>query len=197
MVAQGKLKDSDALAPEITTWTWLPHLFALFEAAGALGMPEMRHKARRLAACWYHIATQASFEPDLDEEEAQADAEALASPAPLMMELLMSGAMGGMLGAATALAEAQGDDEEDEEDEEDDEYEEGPTVAELLASGAMDAEDEDADVDYNPHADSDDGEDDDDMEEDDDDDKMDTDDAGTPHQNFALQILPILRCFPL
>jgi len=68
LVQKGILTNNAAIPPDTTSWNWFKHLFDLFASTVQLS-PEIQDIARRLAACWYHVATQIDFGSTGDEEE--------------------------------------------------------------------------------------------------------------------------------
>lgn len=71
-VELGRITDSDSIKPKLDSSNWIQDLFILFEASSDWNNPQLKDQARRLAACWYHVATLVSFEK-IEEEEVNFD----------------------------------------------------------------------------------------------------------------------------
>eukprot|EP01120_Amphizonella_sp_Union-15-10_P002623 TRINITY_DN12933_c0_g1_i1.p1 TRINITY_DN12933_c0_g1~~TRINITY_DN12933_c0_g1_i1.p1 ORF type:complete len:337 (-),score=68.31 TRINITY_DN12933_c0_g1_i1:31-1041(-) len=61
LVKTGALSGPDAESPDTDTWDWFKILFDLFAETKQTQSLEIQNIARRLASCWYQVATQIDF----------------------------------------------------------------------------------------------------------------------------------------
>jgi len=107
LVRAGKLEGTKPNTLPVSEW--IKDLFELFEVAVQFDF-DRKADARRLAACWYHVATQLDFGPDLTEEEGFDPEELIA----ITMSALTGGHGGGAL--ADLFPDEGNDDSEPDED---------------------------------------------------------------------------------
>eukprot|EP01121_Diplochlamys_sp_Union-15-3_P007354 TRINITY_DN1861_c0_g1_i1.p1 TRINITY_DN1861_c0_g1~~TRINITY_DN1861_c0_g1_i1.p1 ORF type:complete len:398 (+),score=81.94 TRINITY_DN1861_c0_g1_i1:118-1194(+) len=68
LVEKGIITGKDASIPETKTWDWIKYMFDVFLNTRSLSS-EIQDEARRLASCWYYIATQIQFISEDDDDD--------------------------------------------------------------------------------------------------------------------------------